>query len=146
MRIKRDTLEGYNIWVIQMSPYSGLPEEQLQNHQTEIRSYGKMSYLFCRVLITICVYPKPLDTNVRAKGPTVRITEPPMSEGGSVRNRKSPRNVVGSGENFPSPADLPQHVKTLSVWDADVSETIEGLWKRLSAVFYFAGGRLTSLR
>lgn len=82
-------------------------QNSFKNHQGQRSDrMEQTSYLFCRVLATTCVHPKLLDTNFRSEGTNERIAESSMSTGRFVMNRKSPRNVVSSRENFFSPTDL----------------------------------------
>ena len=70
-----DTLEGYNIRVVEILPYDDLPAKCLKTYQDVMVQLKvvRMRYLF--ELRHINVYPKLLDTNVYfVEGPSVDVS------------------------------------------------------------------------
>ena len=80
-RIKRDTLERYDIWVVQAFPHDGFLTEQLricQGMGVQLK-VEEAAYLFNLFLVP-GGDPKLFDANFLADGSPTRVTEPTIRE------------------------------------------------------------------
>lgn len=115
-RIERDSLEGDDIWVIQVFPHHSLFAELLRSLSGDgyLAEAKQIWYLFNILLIGSDSYPKSFDADSRAEGPFVSVTEPARRVRRLVERYKSSRQLIGCRENFSRATYLPQYIEALS--------------------------------